>query len=191
MKNSGYRLFGIISLFLFFLILPFIYSLMFSADTQGRIEIDKDVRAPFLKSDKKNLLVFFGYVGCGDVCVPAMEKLKRLYESDEFISLKEHTDVFFVNIIADYEETQSDLFAKYFNDDFKGISLSKKEIRNIDRNFGVYFAKDLKDDTKLDHTDHLYLIKNGSGILKLKSIYFMHPLQTDKIIKDIIEKKEL
>ena len=174
-------------LILFFLAVPLVQSLIFSSKTTGVIKVNKEVNAHFIKSKKKNILIYFGYVGCADVCTPFLYKLSDLYESELFKKLKDDTDVFFVNLTPNEEPFQADLFAKFFNKNFKGIYLSKKDILGLDRNFELFFSDNLSDKTKLNHTDNLYFIKNNPDSIILKSIYFTHPLRNEQLINDMIK----
>jgi protein SCO1/2 len=167
--------------------MPFLQSILFSTNKQGVLEVNKSLEASFIKSDKKFVLVFFGYVGCKDVCTPLLQELNNLYESKEFETIKEHVEILFVNLTPEIEEFQPDLFAKFFNKDFKGIYLSRKETLSIERAFGVYFSKDLSDKTQLNHSDNIYFIENNKDNKILKTIYLTHPLKTKKLINDIIQ----
>lgn len=161
-------------------------SLFFSQSFQGAMVIEKEVKADFIKSDKKFVLLFFGYFGCRDVCTPILEEMSKMYESKEFEEIKESVDFVFVNLTPEVEAFQPDLFAKYFNNTFKGVYLSKSELFSMDRKFELYFARSLSDNSELNHTDNLYLIENNPKTKVLKSIYSTHPLKRKKLIDDII-----
>ena len=186
MTTSRYRLFLIPLVLIFLLLIPLIQSFIFSSNTKGTIEVNKVVKSDFIKSDKKIILLFFGYVGCTDVCTPILNKLNNLYKSKKFQDIKEDVEILFVNLTPEVQQFQPNLFAKYFNKDFKGIYLSKKETLNIDRNFGVFFSRDLSEETELNHTDYIYLIDNYSNSKILKNIYTTHPLNKIKLINDIM-----
>jgi protein SCO1 len=186
LKNSKSKTIFIFLIFLFFITIPFLQSLIFSSNTEGAIKIDKEVKADFIYSDKKIILLFFGYFGCKDVCTPLLYKLSDLYESQEFTTIKDEVDIFFINLTPEAEQDQPDLFAKFFNKNFKGVYLSKKDIFNLDRTFGVFFSRDLSDKTELNHTDFVYLIENNLNSKILKSMYSIHPLKTAKLIDDMI-----
>ncbi len=173
-------------LLLFFSVVPVVQSLFFSQNSQGAITIEKEVKADFIKSDKKFVLLFFGYFGCRDVCTPILEEMAKMYESKEFEEVRESVDFVFVNLTPEVEAFQPDLFAKYFNNDFKGVYLSKSELFSMDRSFELYFARSLNDDTELDHTDNIYLIENNPNTKVLKTIYSTHPIKRTKLIDDII-----
>jgi len=175
--------------FIFFLSIPFLQSLLFSSKQKGSIEVDKIIKADFIKSDKKMVLLFFGYVGCVDVCTPFLTDFSTFYDSKEFAVIKDDVDILFVNLTPEIAEFQADLFAKYFNEKFKGIYLSKKELFSIDRNFSMFFSQSLSDKSELNHTDYLYLIKNTKQRLLLKNLYSIHPLEKEKLINDIISLK--
>ncbi|MDB2562734.1 SCO family protein, partial [Sulfurimonas sp.] len=175
---------------LFFFTVPLFQSLIFSSKSDGVIHINKTIDANFLKSEKKNILMYFGYVGCANICTPFLQKLSSLYESNEFKDLKEDTDIFFVNLTPNIEPSQADMFAKIFNKNFNGVYLSRKQILQLDRKFELFFSDDLQDTTQINHTDYLYFIKNNQTSKLLKSIYFTHPLGTQKLIDDMIEEKD-
>ena len=188
MNKSIKKPYVIILLALFFLSVPLFQSLIFSSKSEGVIHIDKEIQIDFVKSDKKNILLYFGYVGCTDVCTPFLEKLSDLYESKNFQTLQEKTDVFFINLTPGIEPSQADMFAKVFNQNFKGVYLSKKELYSIDRNFGLFFSDNLNESTEINHTDYLYFIENNTNSHILRSIYFTHPLRSEKLIDDMIKK---
>lgn len=185
MKNKKYKIITIVLLSIFFLAVPFLQSFIFVSNTQGKIEINKELDAQFIKSDKKFVLLFFGYVGCVDVCTPLLERLSTMYESREFESIKDDVDVLFVNLTPEVQKSQPDMFAKFFNKDFKGVYLSRKGTLSIDRTFGLFFSRSLSDKTELDHTDFLYLVDKTSDLQVLKSMYSVHPLNREKVIEDI------
>ena len=185
MKNKIYKRLTIVALFIFFMSVPFLQSFIFASNSEGKIDISKKIDANYIKSDKKFVLLFFGYVGCTDVCTPLLERLSSLYESKEFKAVKEDVDVVFVNLTPEVQEHQPELFAKFFNSEFKGVYLSRRETLNIDRTFGVFFSRRISDKTELDHTDFLYLVKNTQNSKVLKSMYSVHPFNKEKIIEDI------
>lgn len=188
MNKSIKRPYVIVLLLLFFLSVPLFQSLIFSTQSEGAMYINKKIQIDFIKSDKKNILLYFGYVGCADVCTPFLYKLSDLYKSKDFQTLKEDTDVFFINLTPDIEPSQADMFAKFFNQNFKGVYLSKKELFAIDRSFSLFFSDNLNEPTQINHTDYLYHIKNEPDSHVLKSIYFTHPLSNKKLIDDMIKK---
>ncbi len=189
MKNNKYKIVIITFVFVFFISLPFIQSYIFSSHSNGSIAVDKKIKADFIKSDKKYVLLFFGYVGCVEVCTPLLQDLNNLYESKEFQILMADVDIIFINLTPEVETFQPGLFANFFNEKFKGVYLSKKETLNIDRRFGVYFSRSLDDSSELDHTDYLYLVQNDKNEKILKKMFSVHPLNKEKVIKDILELK--
>lgn len=188
MKSKIKKLYAVLLLVLFFVTVPLFQSLIFSTQSEGVIYVKEDITLDFLHSDKKNILIYFGYVGCANICTPFLQKLNHLYESDAFAPLKKDTDVFFVNLTPNIEPEQADMFAKIFNEKFQGIYLSKKELFNIDRNFGLFFSDNLRDIGEVNHTDYLYFVQNKFDTKHLHSIYFTHPLRIQKLIDDMISK---
>lgn len=170
---------------------PLFQSLLFSSKSNGVITINKEVQVNFIQSDKKHILLYFGYVGCANICTPFLSKLSLLYESDKFKILKGDTQVIFVNLNPDTVASQVDMFAKTFNQNFNGIYIPRKEILSIDRNLGLFFSDSLTDKMEINHTDYLYLIDNQKNIKILKNIYFTHPLRSQQLIDDMISKNDM
>lgn len=171
---------------LFILFIPLFQSILFQETTAGKIYINKQIEVPYLHaSEKKLALVFFGYYGCADICTPFLEKMSKIYESDAFSPYKKDIDIYFINLNPSVKKNNPDEFAKYFNSNFKGVYLAHNEIMKIDRSFGLYHAKSLKNKYDMKHTDSLYLLKKDNMDFTLKYIYLNKLLNSNTLIQDI------
>jgi len=156
-----------------------------NGDKKEKIEVNQNVEVPWLtKSNKKVTLLFFGYVGCADVCAPLLYDLQTLYRSEELKELKSEIEVVFINLIPQMQPQSVDEFAKSFDMEFKGIYLSQKVLTRIEREFRLFFSTSVFDTKAVNHTDHVYLISNGRD-RKLNAIYTTHPLDKELLSKDI------
>ncbi|NQY94284.1 MAG: hypothetical protein HRT43_08985, partial [Campylobacteraceae bacterium] len=73
----GYFLILFAMVFMVIIALPQFYS----NSSSGRINKDVILEFDFLKEEKVPVvMLFFGYVGCGDICIPAMSELSTIYE---------------------------------------------------------------------------------------------------------------
>ncbi|MDP3587698.1 MAG: SCO family protein [Sulfuricurvum sp.] len=169
------------------ILLPLLFSLLFSNQRSSTIVIDQRIQAPYLRHTSKDwILVYFGYVGCVKVCTPILQNLDNFYDSQSFESLKESVGFVFINLMPEVERSQPDAFAKSFNPKFEGFYLTQKELMSIDREFNVFFSKSLRDVTEINHSDYVYLVqRKQNGDLILKNIYATHPLNRELIITDI------
>ena len=169
-RRDAAKIAAIIALFL--LIIPLLQSFFFRYTTDGNIRVDKEVKADFLpKSEKKIILLFFGYYGCGDICTPFLENLSLIYDSKEFLPYQKTVDFYFVNLNPRVKKHEPQDFANYFHKNFKGIYLSQEEIMHIDRNFGLYHAVSLQDKNEITHTDNLYLLERVGEKVVLREYY--------------------
>lgn len=181
------KLFKEISLIvLFFLIvIPLTQSFIFQESKKGKIEIEKLIEAKFLPLDSKEIVIlFFGYYGCADVCSPILSQLSDIFESKKFKSIKRKVSFYFVNLTPQIKKEEAIRFAKYFNKEFNGVYLSKKEIMSIDREFDLYFAPSLKNKNELDHTSNLYLLKKEKENFVLLNSYMTSPLLDTELFLD-------
>lgn len=168
---------------------PLILSAVFSKQTQGKIEVNEHIEAPYLLGGSQELqLVFFGYVGCTKVCTPILQQLSSFYDSAPFASLKPHVGFTFVNLMPEVEPDQPQMFAESFNPAFRGVYLTQRQLMNIDRDFSVFFSKSISEAGEINHSDNVYLVhKEKSGKLQLINIYMTHPFKKEMLIEDILE----
>lgn len=173
---------------LFVLLVTLGQSFIFEKTMQSGIAVNQNVTTSFIHNNSKINIVFFGYVGCRYVCTPDLQEIAAWYASKEMDTYRDQTEVLFVNIKSEINTSQAQLFAQSFHPEFQGITLSKKELLNLDRAFGVYFSDDLSNKGELNHTDNLYLLNRTNlknDILNLVKIYSLHPLQKQELTKNI------
>lgn len=138
-----------------------------------------------LDTHKELELVFFGYAGCRDVCTPRLEKLGLWYKTLSQ-QTKSSLGLKFFDLSTPEDKTLPDSFAKAFHQDFEGIYLPKDDLLRYTRTFNVYFSPSLMDETEIDHTTHLYLVKKDAhGKNHLRSIYTTFPYDLIQIQADI------
>lgn len=163
------------------ILLPFISS-YFLQDSY--VKINREVKSVlFDKYNEKNLLLFFGYVGCADICVPRLSELSSIY--DDLKQRGIQTKVIFINITELSDHELPDLFAKSFHKEFDGIYLKQDQLENLKREFDVYSAHALGDPEKINHTAFLYLLKRVDSRYFLNKIYTKRPFDVAVKNKDI------
>ena len=176
----------ILPLILFTTIVLIIFSGNFSSSS-GRVEIDQKIRSTLFKNyNNKFLFVFFGYVGCRDICTPRLEELSSIYED---LKYKNNIDIdtSFINLIRLQDSELPQLFASAFHKDFDGFYLNNDKIQILQNEFRVYNSTSLTSKGDWDHTSFLFLLKKGIDGYYLKRIYTYIPFDKEKIIKDILE----
>lgn len=188
MKKKATFTFLALSFFMFSFVL--FQNLLFSSTNlqNSKFVINKEIDSHILDSiQKENVILFFGYVGCTDVCTPLLQELNTMYSLDTFSELHDSTDIVFVNLIPELKPDQAQLFASFFNDNFIGLHLSKQELYSIDRKFSLFYTPSLSDKNELSHSDSIYLLKKINGTFMLKNIYMTHPFNPNQLIQDIKE----
>ena len=183
------RLFVVVIFLILIFTIPLVLVYLFNDADNGKVVINKELKAEFLKdNDTKVIVLFFGYVGCIDVCTPILEKLNKIYMSEVLKDKQNDFQIVFVNLTPKVEPQQADLFAKAFNDSFKGLYLTQEELFSIDRKFSVYFSDGLFDKSELTHTDYIYLIQQDKPQRYiLKNMYTNNPLHEKVLTEDILE----
>lgn len=115
-----------------------------------------------------------------------MLEVQKIYEEYKEVSKKDNLNVLFISLKDDESNTLVDGFAKIFNENFIGITPSKREILKLSRTFNAYFSRSISDSELIDHTEHLYLInKEEDGTLYINKIYMKTPYDKKTIISDI------
>lgn len=163
---------------LFIIIFPSIYS----NNSAGRFEKQVEVDFKFLKNEKKPIvLVFFGYVGCTNICEPALKEISKIYNKTD----QDKTSFYFVNLLSDVIPESVDDYVKAFNQKFNGVYLNPKEIDDITSKLNVLYIPSMLDKNVIDHSGFLYLFTNENGIYKQKYIYTTSPFDIEYISNDI------
>lgn len=166
----------------------------FSNDTfisNGRVHLHKPIILPIDSSVlENNTLLFLGYVGCPDICTPRMFEIQKIYEEYNKLNDFNNLNVLFISLKDDEDTELADQFAKSFNQNFMGITPSKKSTFRLVRTLNAYFARSLTDKEVIDHTDALYLIKKGvDGTTYLENIYMQSKYNQEVILNDVTKDK--
>jgi len=174
----GYFLIFFALLFMIVIALPQFYS----GNSSGRINKNISLEFDFLKEENTPVvMLFFGYVGCGDICIPAMNELSTIFEQLD----KRTTKVYFVNVFDETKEALPLEYAKAYNSEFKGIYLDKFGIKKVAEKLTLAIVK--ISPQEISHTGHLYILKKDelSSKYYLKYIYTTRPFDEKAIVKDI------
>lgn len=167
------------------LILGILFLNVWKKDTY-KIDLDRDVETTlFDQYDYEQLIVFFGYVGCTDVCTPRLEELNEVYTQID----TNKTAVVFINLSKVYDKELPSLFAHHFNINFYAPYADKTLLDEIKSEFNIYFAPSLSSSTDYDHTSFVYVLKREVHSFKLKSIYITTPLPIEAMVNDLKGKK--
>eukprot|EP00767_Chilomastix_cuspidata_P007862 gnl/Chilomastix_cuspidata/8733.p1 GENE.gnl/Chilomastix_cuspidata/8733~~gnl/Chilomastix_cuspidata/8733.p1 ORF type:complete len:192 (+),score=4.36 gnl/Chilomastix_cuspidata/8733:37-612(+) len=156
--------------------------ILYSNDKAGKVNKEiQNINFDFLKNETKEyVLLFFGYVGCGNICPPALNSISQIYNRLD----KDHFSFYFINLQPNVFEKDVKPFAKAFNKDFKGIYLNKKELVDITSKLQVKYSPINIID--MDHTGFLYLLeKSANNMYKQKFIYTARPFDIEYISNDL------
>jgi len=151
----------------------------------GKLEKNEKVNSRvFNHFNHTILLVFFGYVGCNDICIPRMTELAKIYQQ-----LKQRSEldvgVVFINLTQLSNKTLADLYAKHYNPDFNGIYLKTQQLNELIAEFNVFKSPSLTSENAYNHTASLFLLKKDAGDYYLRRIYIAAPFDQSSIIADI------
>jgi len=158
---------------------------IFSQQETGRITKVIDADVDFLKDETANIvLLYFGYVGCGTVCLPALSEINTIYSQT---TQNKDVSVYFVNLLTNIDAQSVKIFASQFNKDFQGIHLKEKDLKKITSKFNVVYTQSPIDDYEVNHAGFLYLLEKDvlNNKYKQKYIYTTRPYAVKNIIKDI------
>jgi protein SCO1/2 len=158
---------------------------VFSLSNSGRIDKRIDTNVSFLQNEKADIvLVYFGYVGCNNICIPSLTEINTIYSKLED---KNNVSIYFVNLLNNVDSNMPQQLASAFNKDFKGIYLKDEELKKVTSLFDVVYTKSLLYDYELNHPGYLYLLEkdDSKNSYKQKYIYTTRPYAVDFIVKDI------
>lgn len=135
----------------------------------GIVQMDQAVHHPlFERFEEPALLLFFGYVGCSDVCTPRLNDMARAYRA---LGRPQSLRVLFVDVAGVADGAQARAFAAYFDDAFEGLVLEPAARRALMREFEIYLAPSLTSRGNFDHTAFFYLLRRDAQGYHLVRIF--------------------
>jgi protein SCO1/2 len=150
---------------------------------------ERDVEADFLAGvDTDTELVFWGYVGCSAICPVTLSYLSSIYKTHTAEFPGHSFGVSFVGLPLPGEENSQravDNWAKLYNPDFKGYSLTGNEFSQALREFGVAFAPSFTNPKEVNHTGYIYLLQREEGRWVLRKTYTEYPPNHERILEDL------
>lgn len=173
------------SILLFLMLgLLMIFPLMaeYMGENTHSVEVNIPSIAPtFLKEEQAQaVLLYFGYVGCTSVCIPALNEIAPMHTRlrQKFPSL----GFYFINLNPTQPSDWPSSFAQSFHPDFHGIYAAAPEIQRLERDFNLALTSD---DQEMSHSSNLYLMIKENNHYTLRRIYITHPYDEHQIEHDI------
>lgn len=146
------------------------------------VEVNMTAIAPtFLKDEHAQaVFLYFGYVGCTTVCIPALSEITPMYAhlQQKFPSL----GFYFVNLNPTQPSDWPKSFAKNFHPDFHGIYVTKTEIEQLEQDFNLAITATGQE---IGHSSRLYLMIKEDNHYTLRRIYTAHPYDESQIEHDL------
>lgn len=139
------------------------------------------ITPPFLKNESaRAVLLYFGYVGCTEVCTPALNEITPMYSRlrAQFPSLS----FYFVNLNPSQPSDWPQSFAKNFHPDFHGIYATKTQIQHLEQDFNLAVTAI---NENIGHSSHLYLMIKEDNHYTLRRIYTTQPYYENQIEHDL------
>ncbi|KAB7886221.1 SCO family protein [Poseidonibacter ostreae] len=178
------KLYGILLVLITFFMFFFINSILLFFNDSGKLEKKVATNFKFLQKEQKPIvLLYFGYTHCSDVCVMALNRLNKLYPLLE----KEKVSIYFINLLDDVSEKDTEDYVYSFNKNFNPVTLNKKELSLVTSKLKVNFSKSIFNEKEMNHSSFLYLLVNEKDNYIQKYVYLSSSYELNMIKDDINE----
>lgn len=155
---------------------------LYSQNSVGKVYKEIKTDFDFLKEeDKEIVLLYFGYVGCRTICLPALTQIDELFKKLD----QKRVGFYFVNLQEGLKPEVINHFVKVFNPKFNGVYLKKKEKEEIVTLLNVKYLPSVFDKYELDHSGFLYVLKKENKSYVQKFIYTARPYDIEYISNDL------
>jgi len=128
-------------------------------DAEHRVDLPHSITT-LAPPQARQLLVFAGFPGCGNVCPTTLRFLGAVYD-DLTPATRARTAITFVNILADYPQDLSTAYARSFHQDFLGYSLTSSNRRVFYEQLGIRAGTSPGE--LAAHPGTLYLLQRDAG----------------------------
>ncbi len=119
------------------------------------------------------VVVFFGYTHCPDICPAGLNNIaSALNQLDEDELAQTHALFISVDPERDTPQLMAE-YAKYFHAKITGLSGNLKEIAAVAKRYGVYFAKQVDEETEsaddyyVGHSRSLFIINPDGRVVDM------------------------
>jgi len=134
-----------------------------------------------------NALIFFGFVGCVEICTTRMREISEIYTELAKSSGSEGISVLFVNLDAMHSSDIANSYAQSYNSHFKGVTFDQNDLTEILRLFQASYSLGLLSNREINHSQFLYFVQRDSKQhYFLKNIFTHVPLDKDRIVTDLV-----
>ncbi|MHB8099835.1 MAG: SCO family protein [Sulfuricurvum sp.] len=180
----GKKIFGYVLIFSAFgIIAGLAFPALSDPNHAGRSEKHIAVNFPFLKNEtSKTALVYFGYVGCSDVCMPALYDLSQIKGLSKKQGFSSEPSIWFVNMTPSMDAQSVQSWAEHFNKEFKSYAPNQKELSAMVETLNMIYTQL---GTKAEHRPYVYLLQKTSKGYELVYIYTSVPYNRSLILQDI------
>lgn len=131
-------------------------------------------------------IIFFGFTRCPMMCPTTLSTLNKMYRMLKKKGVENNLPkVIFISVDPEYDKP--DVIKKYlqsFNSNFIGVTGTKAEIKNLTKQLGIAYIKEIKSgnpDYEIDHSGTLIII-NPSG--KWEALINPPHFNAEIIVKD-------
>lgn len=149
----------------------------------GRSEKRLLVDFPFLKNEtSKVVLVYFGYVGCTDVCTPALQDLAQVHQLSKKYGFVQEPSIWFINMTPQMDTLSVQSWAEHFDPEFKSYAPNQVELVKMAQTLNMIYTQL---GTKAEHRPYAYLLQKTLTGYQLRYIYTSSPYNRALILQDI------
>ncbi|UAA40530.1 SCO family protein [Paraneptunicella aestuarii] len=146
----------------------------------------KLIESPFIEQlkagseDGSKVLVFFGYVGCGDICPTTMSILRKLMQVDK--SDIAYPQVIFIDIDRHSNTQRASEYAQQFDESFIGYFPENEELNLIKMDFGLNVRLEGE---VINHVGKVYLLQREESKWWLTKAYSQNNFDVDDLFDDL------
>ena len=139
----------------------FIGSSMFS---KGTPVTNREVsQANFLDASANKVeVVFFGYVGCAFICPTSLNTLGEVVEDIKAENPEAELGAYFIDVNAETQVQRAHQYSQYFSKEIVGVNVTKEELDDLKKLFGITVIDTNRPVDEIIHTDHFFVVERDA-----------------------------
>ena len=115
----------------------------------------------------KTVILYFGFTTCPDVCPMSLSYLNSALKGVD----RENIQVVFISVDHKRDDPKSvDMYAKYFDESYVGVTGTEDEIDKVTKQYKVFYKFIPLENSKIgytvDHTSRFYIIDKDGVVQK-------------------------
>lgn len=119
----------------------------------------------------ERMLLYFGYVGCGDICPRSLDSIRHMYVLHRPESAHDSIPLLFVNLLDAVDTKSAKAYARALHPEFDAITVNRHTLKSLPSDFKLFQNQAPDRPLEINHSNFLYYLEKEKETWVLKMLF--------------------